>query len=147
MNTFTGRLPGTPFVSVVKRLRCQWRFNGVPMAGKTSPTLSLPNVTTEQAGSSDVLAANQVATVPSEPASLVVRTDGLSIGNTVRLSGGQVELQIEAVAGCRYRLEYKEDLADPVWHELPAVTGVNGILILSDTVGSAPQRFYRVREE
>ncbi|HEY9175711.1 MAG TPA: chitobiase/beta-hexosaminidase C-terminal domain-containing protein, partial [Verrucomicrobiae bacterium] len=139
--TFTALATGVPLPTY------QWRFNGVPMAGKTSPTLSLPNVTTEQAGSYDVLAANQVATVPSEPASLVVRTDGLSIGNTVRLSSGQVELQIEAVAGRRYRLEYKEDLADPVWHELPAVTGINGILVLSDTVGSAPQRFYRVREE
>ncbi len=66
MNAFTGGVPGTPFVSVVKLLRYQRRFNGVPMAGKTSPTLTLLNVTTEQAGSYDVLAVNQVATVPSE---------------------------------------------------------------------------------
>jgi hypothetical protein len=139
--TFTALASGVPQPSY------QWRFNGVPMAGKTAPTLTLPNVTTEQAGSYDVLAVNQVATVPSESASLVVRTDGLSIGNYVRLSGGQVELQIEAVAGRQYRLEYKDDLADPVWRELPAVPGINGDLILSDTPGATPQRFYRVREE
>jgi hypothetical protein len=125
----------------------QWRFNGVPLAGKVSPTLTLVSVTSAQAGSYDVVVANQVSAVTSQPASLEVWTDALSIGSYTQPVGGQIQFQVNAIGGRQYWLQYKDDLTSPVWLALPPVTATNGPLILSDAPGQVPQRFYRVREE
>ena len=125
----------------------QWRFNRLPLTDRVSPTLTLVNVSSGQAGTYDVIVANQVNAVTSQPASLEVRTDALSIGSYNPPVGGQIQFQINAIGGRQYWLQYKEDLANSVWQELPPVTATNGLLILSDTTGAAVQRFYRVREE
>jgi hypothetical protein len=48
-------------------------------------------------------------------------------------------------AGRTYRLEYKNDLADPNWIALggPAFS-VSTSLIFNDDFGASPQRFYRL---
>ncbi len=125
----------------------QWRFNGVLLTGRVSPTLTLVNVTSAQAGSYDVLVANQVNAVTSQPANLEVRTDALSLSTYTGPVGGQIQFQVHAIGGRQYWLQYKDYLANPVWQQLPPVTGTNGPLILNDTPGAVPQRFYRVREE
>jgi hypothetical protein len=125
----------------------QWRFNGVPLDGKVSPTLALVNVTPANAGSYDVVVANHVSAVTSQSATLAVRTDALSLTNYTLLASGQVQFQVHTISGRQYWLQYKDDLIGPIWSNLPPVAGTNGWLILSDTPGGVAQRFYRVREE
>ena len=125
----------------------QWRLNGSPLSGQVSSLLTLANVTSSQVGNYDVVVANQVSAVPSELARLEVRTDSLVLTNYALLTGGQMQFQVHAIAGRNYWLQYKEDLGSPTWTDLPSVPGTNGWLILSDTTGAVPRRFYRVREE
>jgi len=124
----------------------QWRFNGTPLNGQTAPTLTLFNVTVSQTGNYDVVVANEVNTVTSQPASLLVQPP-LSLNNGVYIVGGQVQFQVPALAGHLYELQYKDDLNSPSWVDLPQVQGTNGTLILSDTPGAVPERFYRVQEQ
>lgn len=50
----------------------QWRFNGVPMSGETSPALLLPGVQTTNAGNYDLVVQNGFGAVTSQVASVTV---------------------------------------------------------------------------
>jgi hypothetical protein len=138
---FTVEADGVPSPSY------QWRFNGLPLTGRTSTALLLANVTVGQAGNYDVVVSNLVSAVASQPASLVVRTDALAIVSAAQMVSGQFQFQVHALAGRQYWLGYNNDLTNSVWQELPPVAGTNGWLILSDTPVGVNRRFYRVREQ
>jgi hypothetical protein len=53
-------------------LSYQWRFNGVDMAGKTNPTLSVPNAQGGNEGFYAVLVRNASGSILSDPAALTV---------------------------------------------------------------------------
>ena len=53
-------------------LSYQWRFNGTPITGGTSPTLSLSNVQSAQNGNYTVVVSNSLATATSSVAALTV---------------------------------------------------------------------------
>ena len=124
----------------------QWRWNGGPLAGQTTPTLTLLNVAAGQAGNYDVVVSNQVNAVASLPASLAV-LGPLAMTNATKLGGGQIGLQVQAISGRQYRLQYKNALTNGAWLDLPQVPGTNGWLMLTDTPGAVPKRFYRVQEQ
>ncbi|MBU6400032.1 MAG: immunoglobulin domain-containing protein, partial [Verrucomicrobia bacterium] len=52
----------------------QWLFNGTPLAGASSATLTLNNVQSAQAGSYSVVVTNVAGSVTSAPATLAVNT-------------------------------------------------------------------------
>jgi hypothetical protein len=124
----------------------QWRFNGAPLGGQTGPTLTLPDVTVWQTGDYVVQVANEVTTVTSQPASLLVQPP-LSLTNGIQFGAGQIQFQVPALAGHLYELQYKDDLTSTTWLTLPQVPGTNGALILSDVPTGVPQRFYRVQQQ
>ncbi len=64
--SFTVAATGTPAPTF------QWRFNGSPIAGATSSTLTLTNVTTANNGSYSAAVTNSAGTVFSQSASLTV---------------------------------------------------------------------------
>ena len=125
----------------------QWRFNGQPLAGRILPTLVLANVTAEMRGNYDVVVSNEVNAVSSQPATLTVRQDLLSLTNGIRVVGGQVQFDIQVIPGRQYWLQYTDDLSNPVWQDLPSATGTNGVLTLTDIQGNTRQRFYRLVEK
>jgi hypothetical protein len=53
-------------------LSYQWRFNGVPIQGASGAVLTVTNVTLANDGLYDVLVTDEVATLPSAPARLMV---------------------------------------------------------------------------
>jgi hypothetical protein len=124
----------------------QWLFNGTPLNGQTAPTLTLFNTTTAESGDYDVVVVNPVSSATSQPATLLVQPP-LALTNVVRLSAGQIQFQLPALAGDQYILQYKDELTDSSWVTLPQVGGTNGMLILTDTPGAARRRFYRVQEQ
>jgi hypothetical protein len=58
--------------NIQRPTRYQWRFNGVPIAGETGTTLTVPSVGLNQDGNYDVVASDDVSTVTSNPARLTV---------------------------------------------------------------------------
>ena len=54
-------------------------------------------------------------------------------------------LEVPSQNGRVFRLEYKNNLADPDWTALPLVAGTGANLVLTDVTGMNAQRFYRVR--
>jgi hypothetical protein len=137
---FEGEVSGTPPPA------CQWRFNGRPLEGQTGAKLTLSNVIAAQTGVYDMLATNAGGSTNSEPVSLSVETNALALVPVPGAGGGQVQFKVYSLEGRQYFLQYKDDLSEPGWTDLPVVPG-GGIVILSDTPGNSPERFYRVREE
>ncbi len=62
-----------------------------------------------------------------------------------QLSNGVAQLAWNTIPGQSYRLQYKSTLADTNWTDLlPDITATTSMATASDTVGAAPQRFYRI---
>ncbi len=64
--TFAVQAGGTP------PFHYQWKFNGAPLDGATSPTLTLKNVSANSAGDYSCDVSNDAGTTPSTPAHLTV---------------------------------------------------------------------------
>ena len=63
----------------------------------------------------------------------------------LRFSNGVAQLAWNSIAGQTYRVQYKSNLAATNWTDLqPDVTAAGSTVSVSDTIGSAPQRFYRI---
>jgi len=63
----------------------------------------------------------------------------------LRFSNGTVQLTWSAVAGKRYRVQYKSTLAAPAWTDLLSdVTATGTTASATDAPGPASQRYYRV---
>ncbi|HEX5222972.1 MAG TPA: immunoglobulin domain-containing protein, partial [Verrucomicrobiae bacterium] len=88
----------------------QWRFNGVPINGQTSPTLTLNNVSLGQSGIYDLVATNALGTVTSLPAELsVLQPPAISVqpvGLTVAV-GSNVTLNVVATGTPTPTLSYQ----------------------------------------
>jgi len=104
--------------------------------GETNVPANLTNVVAIAAGTEHSLAL--VAEDPAEfaPPALhpVLTTNGYAVSFPTR-------------RGWRYRLEYKESLADARWTMLPPIPGDGTVQIATDPNPIAQQRFYRVRQQ
>ena len=140
-------------------LAYQWMFNGTPIAGATSPTLSLSSVLTNQAGIYQLQVTNLLGTAFSVAASLTV--DGFGGGSggvspqTIAIpvvSGGQITIQFAtrngsaAVAGGQTGIQVQGSTDLQTWTNIAtAVTVVNNLFQVSLTdPGSLAMRFYRI---
>src|SRR5262249_6375180 len=73
----------------------------------------------------------------------VVKT-GFGVTSAVRQPNGDLVINVAAIVGKTYRVEYKTDLSAPTWTPLGSeqVAGSDNLLI-TDHIGG-PQRFYRI---
>ena len=62
------------------------------------------------------------------------------------LPNGELALSWRTLRGKTYRLEYKNDLNDPRWTPLGDYLAPGASLTIVDSIGVAPQRFYRLRQ-
>jgi hypothetical protein len=61
------------------------------------------------------------------------------------LTGSTLTLGWPTVPGALYRLQYKNDLADPAWTTLGNDLTGSGVLLSTNLdLSTAPQRFYRI---
>jgi hypothetical protein len=61
-----------------------------------------------------------------------------------RVAYGVAALTWSAIPGGTYRLQYKDCLDSPVWHNLADIPATTSTISATDSVGNAAQRFYRV---
>jgi hypothetical protein len=68
-----------------------------------------------------------------------------AVSMTAQASGANVVLSWAGLTGQLYQVQYKTNLTDPVWLPLNApAQGTGGGLSLTNNIGRAPQRFYRL---
>jgi hypothetical protein len=68
----------------------------------------------------------------------------LAIGS-ITSSNGAITLSWRSISGRTYRVEYKNNLSDPMWSALPPDVTATGPSASRTDAASAPQRFYRLR--
>ncbi len=96
------------------------------------------------AGTSNVLAVaagqfDSLALIGDAPAIPALRAEDAAYVQ------GVFSVSVQTRSGKDYRLEYKDNLDDPIWNELPAQPGDGTVMRLSGPA-DVPQRYFRVRE-
>jgi len=138
--TFTVVANGTPPLSY------QWRFNRVPIAGATGPTLVLNSVQTGDAGSYTVMVSNAHGSATSQPAILTVNAAGgvrLSEVRWVPREG--LRFKVTAPVGQRWAVEASTDLRQ--WLEIGTLEMTTGTREFTDAEAVVfPRSFYRLRQ-
>ena len=125
----------------------QWRFNGAPLAGQTTPTLTLNHVTPSQAGYYDVVVTNTISAVTSAPPALLRVLVAPTIGG-LAITGAGFTLAVPTENRLRYTILATDTLTPPVtWLPLTNTVGTGAPLIILDPVPAAPTRFYRILVE
>ena len=127
-------------------LRFQWRFKGSDLPGQTNSSLSLLNVTTNDAGLYRVAVSNFVGSALSLEALLTVTPPVPSaIFGAPTLTSRGLQFQVTGTPGRTYRLETSGDLLN--WTEVSTLLNQNGTLILLDPgATNSVRKFYRMRE-
>jgi hypothetical protein len=81
--------------------------------------------------------------IPVPPASAVAAA--APVLQSVTLADGEAVVTWTSVPGTTYRLQYKDDFASDKWTDAsPDVTATDVSTTATDSIGSAPHRFYRV---
>ena len=80
-------------------LRYQWRFNGAPLSGETNPSLNLPGIQIDRAGTYTVVVTDDVGPATSEPATVVVKVKPFFLTqpeSLIAIQGDNVLLSVAA---------------------------------------------------
>ena len=126
----------------------QWTFKTTALLNETNASLTLANVSTNQAGTYQVRVANSVTNFLSDAVTLtvlprpVVGPFSLGVPNVL---AGQLSFSFPVVAGVAYAVEYRDSLGLANWSALTNVPppAAAGTATITDTVGAGP-RFYHV---
>jgi hypothetical protein len=124
----------------------QWQFNGMSIYEATNATLTLTEVTTNQAGSYRVLIANAAGSITSSNATLSVLGIPFSFVTTpsaILYSNGQLHLQLTGLTGQGpILLEASTNLTQ--WTPIFTNPSASGTIPLIDSNASNyPHRYYR----
>ena len=121
----------------------QWRFNGVPLSGKTNTTLVLTNIGMEHLGDYTVDISAGGASYSTPPASLrLLGPTTLTVGKIG--SGSAIELQFSGNLGRSYAIESSSNLLD--WTEMTVVLHSNAPqTYLFSPSNALPELFFRLK--
>ncbi|HWI58027.1 MAG TPA: hypothetical protein VNZ22_12435, partial [Bacillota bacterium] len=109
------------------------RFAWTP---STAPSTNLIRIVVSDSGIPSLSTAQDFQVIVLPPPRL----------ESFQLNGSQFLFRWQAPAGPTYQVEYKDDLAAPVWIALETpITGTGDSLTFTNDLGTSPQRFFRVR--
>ncbi|MCX6925416.1 MAG: immunoglobulin domain-containing protein [Verrucomicrobia bacterium] len=136
-------------VSGARPFTYQWQKNGVNLAdggnlsGATNRTLSLVNAALTDSGTYSVIVSNAFGYATSAGARLSVAYPPVFLSAVI--SNCTLTLTWSSVAGQRYRLQYKSNLADANWTFQGAfITASGTVASATDNICPSAQKFYRV---
>jgi hypothetical protein len=117
--------------------------DGGRISGSSSATLIISNLMLSDSGAYSVVVTNAFGSITSSNAVLdVVSAPEVQ---SVSLVPGGVILTWTAVPGQTYRVQYKDDLANPAWNPIsPDLLATAPTLTLTNSPVASMQRFYRV---
>lgn len=128
----------------------QWRFNSNAIAGATSATLTLTNVTPARSGYYSVAVSNAANRVTSTDARLLVTTppgtNSAPVLPPAAISDGKLQLQLTTTAGYRNVIQYNDSLSTNGWVTMTNIPAdfSSATIQLPQPINGTPQRFYRV---
>jgi len=115
----------------------QWQFFGTNIAGATDDTLSLTNISSDQAGPYIVIVTNSVGSVTSDVAFLTVYLTAAAELTLPTISTNQFQFSVTGVPYFNYAVQASTNLLD--WASIETNTSP---FIFTDT-NIYPRRFYR----
>lgn len=124
-------------------LSYQWRLNGAPLANATASAYQIDGVTTNKAGTYDVVVTNQFNSVTSAPAILTVQTNFGIIQSG--LSGNNFTFTFPTAPGHTYYTEYRTNIVLGGWVPLVTNQGNGFPMTITSALTNSPSRFFRVR--
>lgn len=127
----------------------QWSKDGSPIPGATGSSYTITSATAADSGDYTVEVTNSTCTKvsTSKVATVTVLAVEPLITDITGAGTSSITITWEAVEGVTYRLQYKDDLNDPTWNDLPEVTATGTTASATDTTATGAARFYRVRVE
>ena len=121
-------------------LNYQWQFNGTNLVDATNTTLTLNNVTTNQAGAYSVTVTNMIGSVTSSNAVLSVYATAAAMLNGCSFSRvNGLKFQVAGVPGFNYAVQESTNLID--WVSL--ITNTSPFIFVDANATNFPQQFYR----
>lgn len=126
--TVTGKAP----------FKYQWKYNGVNLAAATSPTLTLKNLKTSQAGGYSVTVSNAAGSTNSIAVLSVYPTTAATL-TSLTPANGQFGFAVNGVPGYKYVVQASSDLQ--TWTDLQ--TNVAPFTFTDTNASSFSQRYYR----
>ena len=133
---FTVAATGTPAPGY------QWHFNGASLSGATTSSLSLPSVTTNQAGNYTVTVTNLAGTTNSSAAVLSVYASASpTLSGASFFANGQFQFSVSGVPGYNYALSGSTNLSD--WTLLQS--NPSPFTFIDTNAATLPGRFYRAQ--
>jgi hypothetical protein len=120
-------------------LAYQWQFTGTNLPGATNITLTLTNITMDQAGMYQVVVTNSAGSVTSSVAQLTIYPTAAATLSAPVFSIGQFQFTVTGVPDFTYAVQTSTNLID--WTSLE--TNTSPFVITDTNVFEAPKNFYR----
>jgi hypothetical protein len=120
-----------------------WQKANVPIPGQNSDTLTIPNVTSNDAAEYSVVVSNQLGYATSAPAKLTV-TAGTSLKLTLDTPG---RLSLQGDTGFTWQVQSSDRIAPGAWLPLGTVLlDVSPKSFIDTNSPSQSNRFYRAQK-
>ena len=121
-------------------LSYQWQFNGTNLFDATNATLTMNDITLDQAGSYFVIVANQAGFMTSSNAILsVYATAAATLSGYSFSAANGFQFQVAGVPGFNYAVQESTNLID--WVSL--FTNTSPFTFVDTNAANSPQQFYR----
>ena len=118
----------------------QWQSNGINLVDATNATLTLNNITLDQAGTFSVTVTNIVGSITSSNAVLSVYATAAATLNAFSFSGDNgFQFQVAGVPGFNYAVQESTNLMD--W--VPLITNTSPFGFTDTNTAGSQLQFYR----
>jgi Immunoglobulin domain/Immunoglobulin I-set domain len=118
----------------------QWAFNNTNLEDATNLTLTLTNVTMDQAGTYSVIVTNLAGGVTSSNAVLNIYSSAASTLNGASLdTDNDIQFTVAGVPGFNYAVLASTNMMD--W--VPLTTNISPFVFIDTNTSGNPQQFYR----